>query len=106
MKMRLALTLVPLFTALMLTASPAHADKRDHDLARQALEAGEVLPLRSILDIVEARYPGQILEVEFEHDKGAFVYDIKVLQAQGKLLKLKLDARNGEVLSARDKLYD
>lgn len=103
---RLTLKLIPLAAALALAASPALADKRDHDLARQALQAGQILPLRSILELVEKRYPGQVLEVEFEHDDGAFVYEIKVLQAEGRLVKLKLDARNGDLLSARNKLYD
>ncbi len=90
----------------MAGAGPALADRHDHDLARQALEAGQILPLRNILDIVETRYPGQVLEVEFDHDDGAFIYEIKVLQPQGKLVKLELDARNGEVVRAHDKLYD
>jgi uncharacterized membrane protein YkoI len=42
----------------------------DHDRARQALEAGEVLPLRTILERVEREYPGQVLEVELERDRG------------------------------------
>ena len=103
LKQRLAWLAVML---AVLAAGPAVADRRDHDLARQALEAGQILPLRSILEIVETRYPGQVLEVEFEHEDGAFLYEIKVLQPQGKLVKLELDARNGQVLSARDKLYD
>ncbi len=52
----------------MAGAGPALADRHDHDLARQALEAGQILPLLNILDIVEAGYPGQVLEVEFDHD--------------------------------------
>jgi len=99
----LAAALVVLATLLALATAPAYADKRDHDLARQALQAGTVLPLRAILDIVEARYPGQIMEVEFEHDDGEFEYELKILQADGRLIKLKLDARNGQVLKASSK---
>jgi len=95
--------LILLCALLALCAMPARADKRDHDLARQALQAGTVLPLRAILDIVEARYPGQIMEVEFDHDDGEFEYELKVLQADGRLIKLKLDARNGQVLKASSK---
>jgi hypothetical protein len=40
----------------------------DHDRARQALEAGEVLPLRTILERVEREYPGQVVDVELERD--------------------------------------
>ena len=49
----------------------------DHDRARQALEAGEVLPLRAIIERVERSYPGQVLEVELERDGGRWIYEIK-----------------------------
>lgn len=103
---RFAPRLAALAAVLTLAAAPALADTRDHDLARQAMQAGEILPLRDILDIVEAQYPGQVVEVEFEHDDGEFVYEIKVLQAQGMLIKLELDARTGTVLQARGKMHD
>jgi len=90
-------------TLLTFSAVPAFAGKRDHDLARQALQDGTVLPLRAILDIVEVRYPGQIMEVEFDHDDGVFEYELKVLQADGRLIKLKLDARTGEILKTSRK---
>jgi len=95
--------LLPMLALLALSASPARADKRDHDLARQALQDGTVLPLRAILDIAEARYPGQIIEVEFDHDDGVFEYELKVLQADGRLIKLKLDARTGQILKTSRK---
>jgi len=98
-KLLLLAALLALLTAL--AATPARADKRDHDLARQALQNGAVLPLRAILDIVEERYPGQIMEVEFEHDEGQFTYELKVLQSGGRLIKLELDARNGNVIKAK-----
>jgi len=94
---------VILLLPLAFSPMSARADKRDHDLARQALQAGTVLPLRAILDIVEARYPGQVMEVEFDHDDGEFEYELKVLQADGRLIKLKLDARTGQVLKASSK---
>ena len=73
----------------------------DHDRARQALEAGEVLPLRTIIERVERDYPGQIVEVELERDDGRWQYEIKLLQRGGSLLKLKVDARDGSVLGVK-----
>ncbi len=62
-------------------SSRAGGDGRggDHDRARQALEAGEVLPLRTILDRVEREYPGQVLEVELER---AAVAGVEIRSAQ------------------------
>jgi len=84
-------------------SSRAGGDGRggDHDRARQALEAGEVLPLRTILDRVEREYPGQVLEVELERDGGRWVYEIRTLRSGGSLVKLKVDARDGAVLGVK-----
>ncbi|MDK9702788.1 MAG: PepSY domain-containing protein [Sulfuritalea sp.] len=77
-----------------------------HDRARQALEAGEVLPLRAILERVEREYPGQVIDVELEreHESGRerWVYEVKVLRSGGSLVKLKVDARDGTILGGKD----
>jgi uncharacterized membrane protein YkoI len=90
--------------ALALMAAIAQADDRaDHDRAREAVRSGQVLPLRSVLHKLEASHPGQVLEVELERKGERWVYEIKLLQADGKLLKLHLDARTAEVLRSREK---
>jgi hypothetical protein len=76
-------------------------DERDHDRARRAVQAGEVLPLQEVLNRLSRRQPGQVLEVELEGDAGRWVYEIKLLQPDGRLLKLKLDARNAAPLAPR-----
>jgi uncharacterized membrane protein YkoI len=78
-------------------------DGHDHDRARRALEAGEVLPLRTILQRVERDYPGQIMEVELEQDDGRWLYEIKVLRTGGALVKLKIDARDGRLVAAKSR---
>lgn len=83
-----------------LCAVPSHAgDAQDHDRARRALEAGEILPLRTVLERVERDYPGQIMEVELEQKGDRWVYEIKVLRTGGALIKLKIDGRDGRLLS-------
>lgn len=81
------------------------ADKpgHDHDRARQAVEAGDVLPLRTILDRVEREYPGQVMEVELEHEKGEWVYEVKLLRKGGALMKLKIQAQDGTILGFKEK---
>lgn len=70
----------------------------DHDRARAALQAGEVLPLTEILARVGRTHPGQVLEVELERDDGVWIYELKLLQGDGLLVKLKVDARDGTVV--------
>jgi len=92
-----------LLSCATLLGPPASADERDHDRAREALQEGKVLPLRSVLDIVERSYPGQVVKVEFEEDDGEYLYEIRLLQDGGNLLKLKIDARDGRVLGVKGK---
>ena len=92
-----------LFVAgLILATTISHAGD-DHDRARQALEAGEVLPLRTILQRIEPTYPGQVMEVELEHEDSRWLYEIKLLRSGGKLIKLKIDARSGQILGIKDR---
>ncbi|MDQ5878315.1 MAG: hypothetical protein QG638_1047 [Pseudomonadota bacterium] len=77
----------------------------DHDRARQAVEAGEVLPLRIILERVEREYPGQVIDVELDREQEnsieRWVYRIKVLRTGGALIKLKVDARDGSIIGRK-----
>jgi len=82
---------------------PAAADDDDHERAREALEAGEVLPLTAILERLRSRYPGDVLEVELERNDGRWLYEIKLLQPGGKLLKLEVDARDARVIERRSR---
>jgi uncharacterized membrane protein YkoI len=78
---------------------------RDHDRARQAVETGEVLRLRTILERVEREYSGQVIDVELErkHENSLerWVYKIKLLRSGGALIKLKVDARDGSIIGRK-----
>ncbi|MBP8182664.1 MAG: PepSY domain-containing protein [Rhodoferax sp.] len=93
--------------ALLAGSGVAHADEKDHERARKALQAGEVLPLKTILERVERAYPGQVMDVELERDHrgsgGRWIYEIKVLHTSGALVKLKVDARDGTVLGSKSR---
>lgn len=89
--------------AMLGTGVSFGADDADHDRARQALEAGDVLPLRTILERVEREYPGQVMVVELEREKGEWVYEVKLLRKGGALMKLKILARDGTILGFKEK---
>lgn len=93
-----------LILAGLILANPSLADDRhDHDRARQALEAKEILPLQTILARIERQHPGQIMEVELEREHGRWRYEIKLLRSDGTLMKLEIDARDGSILHSRTK---
>ena len=42
-----------------------------------------------------------MVKVEFEEDDGEFIYEIRLLQSGGGLIKMKIDARDGKVLGVK-----
>ena len=84
-----------------LGTTPAWSRDDDHERALQAVQAGQVLPLRSVLERLEREHPGQVLGVELENEGERWIYEIKLLQAGGQRIKLELDAKTGEVLRRR-----
>jgi len=95
--------LAVLMAALSAPTVSVARERDDHERARQAVESGQILPLKAILARVDREAPGgEVLEVELEQqDRGAWVYELKVLQPGGVLTKLKLDARTGALLKTR-----
>lgn len=79
----------------------------DQNRSRMAMQAGEIMPLRQVLELVEKNYPGQVLEVELEreHEEGErfWIYEIKLLNDDGRLQKLLVDAKTGEVLGVKQR---
>ena len=88
---------------ILAVALHSHAsDSRDHDRARQALEAGEILPLKTVLERLSRDTPGQVMEVELERRGERWIYEIKLLRPGGSLVKLKVDARDATLIQQRD----
>jgi len=103
LRLPLALLLAVSVGALVFYPNAGVADIKDHERARQALMQGKVLPLRTVIDQVERDFQGQVIKVEFEEEKGRFVYEIRVLQAGGRVVKVEIDARDGRVLKVKRK---
>lgn len=93
----LVLSLLP---ALLLVSPPARADK-DAERARAALQAGEILPLGRILEAVNRDFTGEVIELELDHERGRWVYEIKLLAPHGAVLKLDYDAATASFIRAR-----
>ena len=84
--------------------APVQADSRqDHEVARRALEAGEILSLRQVLTSIEREHRGEVLEVELEHEDQRWIYEVKMLRRDGGINKLIIDARDGSVLEVKGK---
>lgn len=73
-------------------------ERDDHDLARSALEEGEVRPLADILTEVSGRIDGELVGVEFDRINGRYVYELKVITPSGRLREIRVDAQTAEIL--------
>ncbi len=96
-----------LLILLAALAGPALGDdRRDHELAREALASGQILPLRTVLERIRKDHPGEALEVELEEKSGRWVYKVKMLRPDGGVSKLRLDARDASLLGSHKKEND
>lgn len=94
---------------LLLPAQAALAGGGDHgreqDRARAALQAGAVIPYAAVQERVRRACDCEVLESKLHEEDGGWLYEIKALSAAGQIVKLKLDAHNGDVLSMKGKGY-
>lgn len=95
---------IAMVSALAVFAAGARADDdHDHDVARRAVERGEIKPLAEILQTVRDKLPGEVASVKLERERGRLVYEFRVVGARGRLLEVYVDAATGEIARIREK---
>lgn len=93
-------------TAVLCAAAGAlSAQDASHDRARSAMEAGRIRPLANILAEVRGRYPGRLLDAELGQQgwDGRWQYDIRLLQTNGRVVAVTVDAETGQILDVSDR---
>ncbi len=91
--------------AALMPYAPVRAgddDARDQEMARRALLEGRIKSLAEITEIVKPKLPGTILGVELEIEKGRFIYEFDVVDQNGKLKEVDVDAATAEILKIED----
>lgn len=91
----LLLLLIPIGLPLLVSGKD-----KDHDVAYEALQRGQILPLSKILSQTATQVSGEVIKVEL--DSKRLEYKLKVLSANGQVRKVRVDARNGTLLSIKD----
>ena len=100
--MKLRKRLLPLILALLTSGGIlplASADDDDWRDLHQEVKKGHLVGIGEIMDWLEARYEGQILEVELEQEKGQIEYEVEMIGPRGQVVEFEFDATNGELLS-------
>lgn len=100
MKLRNVFWLVSILPLLLSGALvPASADGDNWRDLHKEVKEGHLVGLDEIMDWLEARYEGQILEVELEQDEGQIQYEVEMIGPQGQVVEFEFDATSGELLS-------
>ena len=85
-------------------ASGAFAnDERDQEIASRALLEGRIRSLAEITEMVKPHLPGTVLGVELEvEDDGQIIYEFNIVDTDGKLKEVEVDAASGNILKIED----
>jgi uncharacterized membrane protein YkoI len=107
MRLRRDLTMMALVVALV-AAAPQLADAGDRDElrrdeVRRAVETGQIRSLADILKAVREKLPGEVAGVEIDRKDGRWRYEFRVVDGQGRLFEVYIDARSGEIERIKEK---
>ncbi len=64
------------------------------------------LSMEEAITTAKTKFPGQVLEAEFENEDGQAVYEIEIASTTGEMTEIKVDAQSGELLDSESKNHD
>jgi len=70
--------------------------KHDHEYAHDLRKDGEILKLETILSNSDIPDSYRVLEVEFEREHGKAIYEVEMIDPDGKVHEYEFDASTGE----------
>ncbi len=71
--------------------------KRDQDKAKAAVQSGDAIPLSEALALLKKKYDGRVIEVLYAAKGSRIDYRFKILNENGKVSSVTMDARTGRV---------
>ncbi|MCC1497392.1 PepSY domain-containing protein [Alcanivorax sp. 1008] len=98
---RFNLIATTLLTGLLAAGTTFASDRLDHNEIYKLRQSGEIMSMEKVLEHARTIQPGQLIEAELEREKGGYVYELKIIDAEGRMHKLELDARSGEALKRK-----
>lgn len=96
--MHRALLLLALLVLPLSAAGDDEDDRPDFEIAREAVQRGEILPLAAVLESVRKSFPGRVIDVELEYSRTERVYEIEIMTPDGRLIEIDVDAVTGAIL--------
>jgi len=93
---------VMLLSFMMLNPLQVAMADDDYIEAKRLLDSGEILSLEVILKNVRQILPGKVLEVELEKEDEQIVYEIEILDGNGVIKEIYIDAKTGKLLLTKE----
>jgi len=79
-----------------------HAEGRyttgEYDQVRSLQQRGDILSLEQILASVRQHHEGRVLNTELEEDADGYIYEIELVDENGMVWEMSIDARTGALL--------
>lgn len=82
------------------SANVSSPGNSEHEWARSAVRAGEILPFGKILNRLEREFVGQVLKIGLQREKDHVVYEIELITPKGHVIELRYDAHSGILVGA------
>lgn len=83
---------------MLLAFFPATADDISYSEARALRESGRIMPLEQIIDIAKSFKQGEVIDTKLEEDDDIYLYEIEILDANGRVWEMEFDAASGELM--------
>jgi len=81
-----------------------NTSKKSHQMTiRKAVQQKKILPLGDIKRIVEKKTNSEIIKIELERENRRWIYEFKIVDRQGRLREVYVDASNGTILKSKYK---
>ncbi|RML30482.1 hypothetical protein ALQ97_200061 [Pseudomonas savastanoi pv. glycinea] len=88
---------------LLAFCSAVMARDLDQDEALQLRQRGVILPLEQLLQQALDLHPGaKLLEAELEEKHGVYIYEVELLDTDGVVRELDLEAASGRLLKDKE----
>lgn len=84
-----------------LSSAPVPAGAGEgHQKAKQLKDAGEILPLETVISSATSQKPGRVIEAELKKSRSGYVYEVELVDKSGVVWELVFNARTGELVSS------
>ncbi len=83
-------------TCFALVSISAISDDNDSKRVRRLVQEKKIISLESLMPSIRKHGDFKVLEIELDEDDGKLVYEVELLDKEGRVYEIKYDARTGQ----------